>query len=59
MLEERGRGVNIFANGGDRVKTNTPERQWCEKRGITMVYGAGGPKVQSSSALLKRWTMGS
>ncbi len=33
---------HIFANGGSRVKGNTPERQICEELGITMIWGIGG-----------------
>lgn len=32
----------LFANGGLRVKENTPERQLCERLGIKMVWGIGG-----------------
>jgi cytidyltransferase-like protein len=45
-------GVDIFANGGDRIESNTPEKELCEKYGIEMVYGVGGDKVQSSSKLV-------
>ena len=47
---------HIFANGGDRVKSNIPEVPVCEAIGTKMVFniGAGG-KVQSSSWLLARY----
>jgi D-beta-D-heptose 7-phosphate kinase/D-beta-D-heptose 1-phosphate adenosyltransferase len=47
---------DIFANGGDRIKTNVPEVAVCQEIGCKMVFniGAGG-KVQSSSWLLARY----
>ena len=45
---------DIFANGGQKTLENTPERETCEKLGIEMVFGVGGEKIQSSSALVKR-----
>jgi cytidyltransferase-like protein len=44
---------DYFANGGDRTNTNTPEMALCEELGIEMLWGIGGGKVQSSSALTK------
>lgn len=46
---------DIFANGGDRKKHNTPEKYTCEEYDIKMVYNIGGKKVQSSSELLKKY----
>ena len=43
---------DIFANGGDRFNTNTPETQTCKKYDIAMMWGVGGGKVQSSSDLV-------
>ncbi len=44
---------DVFANGGDRVLTNTPEVAVCKKNGIKMVWNVGdGGKVQSSSWLI-------
>ena len=43
----------IFCNGGDRTKDNSPEEQYCERRGIKTVYNTGGKKTQSSSSLLR------
>lgn len=43
---------DIFANGGDRKKHNTPEQEVCEEIGCKMVYNMGGEKIQSSSWLL-------
>lgn len=48
-----GRSIQYFGNGGDRSITNTPEAIVCEKLGIQLLYGLGGPKVQSSSDLVK------
>ena len=44
---------DIFANGGDRFNTNTPETQTCKKYDIEMLWGVGGGKVQSSSELVE------
>lgn len=41
-----------FANGGDRKNYNTPEGEVCQELGITMLWGIGGDKIQSSSWLL-------
>ena len=44
----------IFANGGDRFKSNIPEVTTCKKLGIKMVFNVGkGGKVQSSSWMMK------
>lgn len=40
---------DIFANGGDRGETNTPEADVAKRVGIKMHYGIGGGKKQSSS----------
>ena len=42
-----------FANGGDRVVTNTPEMAVCKKYGIEMIWNIGGKKIQSSSELVE------
>lgn len=47
---------HVFANGGDRVKTNIPEVPVCESIGCTMVFNVGyGGKVQSSSWLISNF----
>ena len=43
---------DIFANGGDRTAANTVEVAVCEEIGCLAVFGIGGGKVQSSSALV-------
>jgi len=43
----------FFANGGDRRADNIPEREICKKLNIKTIDGVGGPKVQSSSWILK------
>ena len=43
---------DVFANGGDRTVGNTPEMKVCEELGITMLWGVGGGKIQSSSDLV-------
>ena len=42
---------DYFGNGGDRVKTNTPELSVCDELGIEPVFELGGGKYSSSSAL--------
>lgn len=44
---------NFFGNGGDRTTENTPERELCDGLGITMLWGIGGDKSQSSSELVR------
>ena len=47
---------NIFANGGDRAKKNTPEpeKETCKEINCRMVFNIGrGGKIQSSSWLIK------
>tara|TARA_R110000796_G_scaffold87895_1_gene189310 strand:- start:375 stop:893 length:519 start_codon:yes stop_codon:yes gene_type:complete len=41
-----------FANGGDRGKGNVPELGVCKDLGVTMLWGVGGGKIQSSSWLI-------
>ena len=43
-----------FANGGDRTDKNTPEMDVCTELGITMLWGVGGGKIQSSSDLVAK-----
>lgn len=47
----------IFANGGDRGKSNTPEQKIAASIGnISFVYGVGGiTKANSSSWILQEW----
>ena len=46
----------LFANGGDRKKDNTPERQICDSMNIQMLWSIGGKeKPQSSSWLVKKF----
>ena len=42
---------DMFGNGGDRTKENTPEQKVCEELGIKIVFNLGGEKIQSSSDL--------
>ncbi len=45
---------HIFANGGDRKATNTPESELCDKLGIETIYNVGaGGKMQSSSWMIR------
>ena len=41
-----------FANGGDRGKGNVPELGVCKELDVTMLWGIGGGKIQSSSWLI-------
>lgn len=43
-----------FANGGDRTDKNTPEMEVCIDLGISMLWGVGGGKIQSSSELVAK-----
>ena len=43
----------FFANGGDQKNESIPERDICEKLGITLIDNVG-EKIQSSSWLLKK-----
>lgn len=46
----------VFANGGDRLKSNIPECLTCEKYGVKLEFGVGGNnKANSSSWILKKW----
>ncbi len=46
---------DIFANGGDRTKSNIPEVVTCKAIGAKMIFGIGKQgKVQSSSWLIER-----
>jgi len=47
---------DIFAKGGDRIKSNLPKSEIdvCQRLGIRMVFGVGGGKIQSSSWLLSK-----
>jgi D-beta-D-heptose 7-phosphate kinase/D-beta-D-heptose 1-phosphate adenosyltransferase len=47
---------HYFGNGGDRTDRNTPEKQLCEELDITMLWGLGGGKIQSSSELVRNAT---
>lgn len=44
---------HYFANGGDRTQANPEEHALCVRRGIKELFGVGGGKVQSSSALVR------
>lgn len=44
---------DIFAKGGDSEPMNTPEIDTCRVLGICVFFGVGGPKIQSSSELIK------
>lgn len=42
----------VFCNGGDQFFKESPEKELCERLGISMVDGLGA-KIQSSSSLLQ------
>ena len=41
-----------FGNGGDRTNDNVPEMSVCKDLDVTMLWGIGGGKIQSSSWLI-------
>lgn len=46
---------HFFCNGGDRKRENTsPEARLCNELRVERFYNIGGPKVESSSALIER-----
>lgn len=45
---------DYFGNGGDRTGSNTPELEVCAELGIEPVFGLGGGKYSSSSAINAR-----
>ena len=46
----------VFANGGDRTKTNIPEMD-TEDKNVSFVFGVGGEdKLNSSSWIISKWT---
>jgi len=46
----------IFANGGDRNNSTTPEKTFCDENNIKTIWGVGGNnKANSSSWILKKW----
>ena len=49
---------DIFANGGDRKDDNTPEVALCNKLGIELMWNVGGEKIQSSSTLVQKASLG-
>ena len=54
MFNSHNKDYNIyFANGGDRGKGNVPELDVCRELNVTMLWGVGGGKIQSSSWLTK------
>lgn len=42
---------DYFGNGGDRTNNNTPELEVCRELGIEPIFGLGGGKYSSSSAI--------
>lgn len=46
----------IFANGGDRNNSTTPEKKFCQYNNIETLWSIGGSdKSNSSSWILKKW----
>lgn len=45
----------FFAKGGEKGPDNTPEAELCGHLGIEVIYGVGGDRTESSSALLNRF----
>ena len=49
----------LFANGGDRNNSTTPELIFCEKNNVKTIWGVGGNnKANSSSWILNKWKEG-
>jgi len=44
---------DIFGNGGDRQRNNTPEVTLCKKLEIQTIFNLGDKKIRSSSQLVK------
>jgi len=57
-LKNKGR-IDLFAKGGDRTRHNIPELELCDELGISVKFGVGGGKIESSSWLIdkavKKW----
>lgn len=51
VLTELNYNKIYFAKGGDSTKDNVPEQVICNGLGIEILWGVGGKKIQSSSAL--------
>lgn len=46
----------VFANGGDRTKSNIPEENTCIECKVDLAFGIGGNnKMNSSSWILDKW----
>ena len=45
--------LTSFANGGDRLDTNTPEMDVCKNLNIELIWNCGGEKIESSSELVE------
>tara|TARA_A100001011_G_C14320943_1_gene850589 strand:+ start:10332 stop:10775 length:444 start_codon:yes stop_codon:yes gene_type:complete len=57
-LYESKKDVKIFfGNGGDRTARTTPEMEFCKNNQIDMIWGLGGGKIQSSSDLIKNYSI--
>ena len=44
---------DVFVNGGERGTRNTPEREYCFREKIAMVYGVGGFEREQISLNIK------
>ena len=47
--------IIAFLNGGDRKQKNTPERDYCVRYNIELMWNIGGEKQASSSELLEAY----
>lgn len=46
---------DYFCNGGDRPRNDSsPEARLCDELSILCLYDVGGPKIESSTALVER-----
>ena len=56
IIEKYSNKKIIFANGGDRNNSTTPEKKFCEQNNSQTIWGVGGDnKANSSSWILKKW----
>ena len=46
--------LDYFANGGDRILSNTPEMKVCKEIDVGLLWNVGGGKIQSSSSLINK-----
>ena len=58
MVIKKDVDLDYFANGGDRILSNTPEMKVCKEVEIGLLWNVGGGKIQSSSTLVNKRVWG-